>query len=159
MGAIEISVVIIAIAFVCLVFYLIRTLKSVHQSIEQLSVTMVHMQKQIDEVSHETAELIRNTNLITLDVQKKSKALDSLFESVGEAGLAVKQISHSVKEVSSTITQSLQQSVKANTEKHQGKLNEVVRLAAVGIELWKKWQALKEKPEHKKEYVSEKLEQ
>jgi uncharacterized protein YoxC len=153
MTVIEISVGIIALSFVFLVFYLIRTLLSVQGSLKLLGSTMVHMQQQIDELNRETVNLIRNTNQITLDVQKKSKSLDALFHSVENAGLAVEQVTESVREVSSTFAQNMKQKV-TSVDLKQDKLSEVIRLTTIGIGLWKKWQALKPEPKHKQEYVA-----
>lgn len=155
MTATEISLLIIALAFVALVFYLIKTLKEVQGSLKQLNTTMIHMKDQIDEVSKETTELLKNTNQITLDVQKKSKALDSIFESVENVGTAMKQVTHSAKEVSSTLSQSIQKSVTNTTNQHQDKLSELIRLTNLGFDLWKKWQALKSSRQHKKDTVSQ----
>jgi uncharacterized protein YoxC len=152
---IDISVLVIAVAFGCLVFYLITALKAVRGSLEQLSKTMVHMQGQIEDVSRETTELLKNTNEITLDVQKKSKSLDSLFESVDNVGVAVKQITNSAKEVSTTLSQSLQYNVTNKAAQNQDKISEIIRLTSVGLNLWKKWQAHKESKQHTKEYGSE----
>lgn len=118
-------------------------------SLKQLNSTIIHMSKKLEEVSKETTELIKNTNQITLDVQRKSKALDSIFESVENVGSAVKQVTHSAKEVSSTISQSIQSHRILKTVQNQDKMAEIIRLANIGIDLWKKWQARKVNKQNK----------
>jgi uncharacterized protein YoxC len=149
---IEISLVIIAVAFVFLVFFIAKTLKSVRGSLDQLNKTMVHMEQQLDEISKESTELLRNTNEITLDLKNKSQSLEGLFHSVENAGQAVQQVTSSFKQVSSTLSESVQRTISRSTEQNQDRMAEVIRYATVGFNIWKKWQARKEKKEHKQEY-------
>lgn len=151
MGVIEISVAIIAIAFVFLVFFIVRTLLSVQGSLVQLNQIMVHTQLQLDEVSKETTELLRNTNQITQDIQQKSQSLDSLFHSVDDVGQAVQQVASSFKQVSTTLSESVERTVLKSTENNQDKVAEMIRYTTIGLNLWRKWQARKESKMHKQE--------
>jgi uncharacterized protein YoxC len=152
---IEISVGIIAIAFVFLVFFIVKTLKSVRGSLEQLTSTMVHMEQQLDVISKESTELLRNTNEITVDIKNKSQSLEALFHSVENAGQAMQQVTSSFKQVSSTLTDSVQRTISKSTEQNQDKMTEIIRYATLGLNIWQKWQARKEKKEHKQEYSPE----
>ena len=70
---IELSVAVIAVAFVALTIYLIIALRSVNDSVQQVSKTLEKVQQQVDEVTRETVVLMRTTNQITEDLQKKIK--------------------------------------------------------------------------------------
>jgi uncharacterized protein YoxC len=155
LNLIEISLAVIAIAFVLLVFFVIKTLKAVRGSLDQLNKTMVHMEQQLDEVSKESTELIRNTNQMTLDLKQKSQSLDGLFHSVENAGQAVQQVTSSFKQVSTTLSDSVQRTISKSTEQKQDKVAEVIRYTTIGLNIWKKWQARKENKEHKQEYSPE----
>jgi uncharacterized protein YoxC len=155
LNIIEISLLIIAIAFVLLVFFIIKTLKSVRGSLDQLNQTMVHMEHQLEDISKESTELLRNTNEITLDIKSKSQSLEGLFHSAENAGQAVQQVTSSFKQVSSTLTESVQRTISKSTEQNQDKMTEIIRYATLGLNIWQKWQARKEKKEHKQEYSPE----
>lgn len=144
----EISIFIIALAFAILVVYVIKTLKSVQKSTEQINEGLIHMQKEIDLVSKETTELIRNTNKLTIDLQEKSKSLDSLFHSIDDVGIVVNQVTQSAKQVSSTLTGTLQRSVK-NATVQRDKVDEVMKYISLGLSIWQKFQSRKEKQVNK----------
>lgn len=144
----EISIFIIALAFAILVVYVIKTLKSVQKSTEQINEGLIHMQKEIDLVSKEITELIRNTNKLTIDLQEKSKSLDSLFHSIDDVGSVVNQVTQSAKQVSSTLTGTLQRSVE-NATVQRDKVDEVMKYISLGLSIWQKFQSRKEKQVNK----------
>lgn len=144
----EISIFIIALSFAILVVYVIKTLKSVQKSTEQINEGLIHMQKEIDLVSKETTELIRNTNKLTIDLQEKSKSLDSLFHSIDDVGSVVNQVTQSAKQVSSTLTGTLQRSVE-NATVQRDKVDEVMKYISLGLSIWQKFQSRKEKQVNK----------
>lgn len=69
---IEISVGVIALAFVALVVFLIMTLV-------QTKKTLKTVDAQLKELSTASTELIENVNALTEDIQEKSEALDVVF--------------------------------------------------------------------------------
>ncbi|MEX2415746.1 MAG: DUF948 domain-containing protein [Paenibacillaceae bacterium] len=140
---IELSVAVIAVAFVALTIYLIIALRSVNDSVQQVSKTLEKVQLQVDEVTRETVIMMRTTNQITGDLHKKLKQVDALFESVGEVGEAVNQVTSSMKQVSATVTNSITHGVQQGVHKRQKRIDEVVQWTNVAINLWQKFQSLK----------------
>lgn len=137
MGAliIQISVAVIAIAVVVLVYYLVQTLKSAKSSMEQVNITLAAVQQQLEETGKESNILLRNTQLITEDVQHKLAATDKIFSSVQHIGEAVQEVSNSVKQVSATVTRSMH-GVGNSVNKNQSKIQNVVELATSGYHLF-----------------------
>lgn len=140
---IELSVAVIAAAFVALTIYLIITLRSVNDSVQHVSKTLEKVQLQVDEVTRETVIMMRTTNQITEDLHKKLKQVDALFESVGDVGEAVNQVTSSVKQVSATVTKSITHGVQNGVNKQQKRIDEVIQWTNVAANLWQKYQALK----------------
>lgn len=140
---IELSVAVIAAAFVALTIYLIITLRSVNDSVQHVSKTLEKVQLQVDEVTRETVIMMRTTNQITEDLHKKLKQVDALFESVGDVGEAVNQVTSSMKQVSATVTKSITHGVQSGVNKQQKRIDEVIQWTNVAANLWQKYQALK----------------
>ncbi|GGK12093.1 UPF0478 protein YtxG [Caldalkalibacillus thermarum] len=141
MGIIEISVALIAVAFVVLVIYIVKTLLTVQQSLQELSENMATIEKRVDELSRETTALIRRTNQLTEDIYNKSQSLNQLFKSAEEIGQATRQVSSSMKEISSTIMDSVTRSVRQTAIKHQSKVDEIMKYVTLFLDLWHKWQS------------------
>lgn len=150
MGLIEISVAVIALAFVVLVVYVVKTLMATEKSMNQLNDNLLQMKEQVDQLSKESAELIKNTNMVTVDLHKKSKSLDGLFSSIEETGQALHQVTSSVREVSTTLSNSFKQSAQYSMQ-HQDRITEILKYVSLGLNLWQQWQAQKKEPEHTKE--------
>lgn len=140
---VQISVAVIAVAFVALTVYIILALKSVRDSLQQANQTLVEVQQQVDQVSRETVKLMRTTNHITEDIHQKIKHVDALFESIGDVGQAVNQFTSSVKQVSATVTQSLTNGVQRGIHSRQEQIDEAVNWVKLAFTLWQKIQNLK----------------
>jgi uncharacterized protein YoxC len=140
---IDISVAVIAAAFVALTVYLIMTLRSVRDSLHQANQTLTKVQLQVDEVSRETVTIMRTTNQITDDLHKKLKHVDALFESVSDVGEAVNQVTSSMKQVSATVTKSITHGVESGVHKQQKRIDEVIHWTNIAFSLWQKIQSWK----------------
>lgn len=140
---IGISAAVIAAAIVVLTVYVILTLRSVRQSLNEANATLADVRRQVDQITHETVSLMRNTNQIATDVQQKMKHVDALFESVGEIGQAVNQVTSSVKQVSATVTDSLTGGVQRGLQARQQKIDEAMQWVDLAFRLWRKLQAFK----------------
>lgn len=139
---IEFSVTVIAAAFVVLVVFIILTLLKLKASLDRVNQTLVETQKKLDALGEETIVLIRNTNEISVDVQKKMKALDSFFDSARASGEALHQVTASVKQVSATVSESVSNSLQQALHRHKDRMSEVAGWAALGIKLWHQWKRL-----------------
>ncbi|WP_202078525.1 DUF948 domain-containing protein [Caldalkalibacillus salinus] len=151
---IEISVAVIAGAFILLVIYVIATLRSVRRSLHHLDKSIIHMQQQVDQVSKETTELMKNSNRLAVDLQRKSKTMDTLFHSLGDASQVIQQMTTSLKQVSSSLTNNVQKTVDG-TNKHQDRINDVVKYSSLALKFWQAWQARRESEQHRKDITSQ----
>lgn len=100
---IEISVVIIAIAFAVLVLFLIKTLKAATQSLEKTTQTLQEVQKTIDELGYEVKQTVRHANNITVDLQAKMKQIDPVMDSVHNLGEVLSEVTYAAKQLSTTV--------------------------------------------------------
>lgn len=104
---IEISVVIIAVAFAVLVLFLIKTLKAASQSLEKTTQTLQEVQKTIDELGYEVKQTIRHANDITVDLQAKMKQIDPVMDSVHNLGEVLSEVTYAAKQLSSTVMEKI----------------------------------------------------
>jgi uncharacterized protein DUF948 len=75
----EIIVGIIGLAFVVLVIFLILTLQTSRKTMKKADRVLSDLHKTMEGVSESSLDLIHNANKLTLDIRKKSEALDILF--------------------------------------------------------------------------------
>ncbi|WP_036720029.1 DUF948 domain-containing protein [Paenibacillus sp. JCM 10914] len=106
----QISIAVIAVAFVVLVFFLIKTLNAATQSLDRVNQTLQDVQKTVDELTYEIKQTIRNTNEITVDVQHKMKQIDPVMDTVKNLGEALSEVTYAVKQVSSGLVSRFKQS-------------------------------------------------
>ncbi len=76
---IQISVAVIAVAFVALVLFLIKTLRSITDLIAKTNDSIGQLQLQVNEMRQETTALIRHADEVTVDVRNKLHSMDPLF--------------------------------------------------------------------------------
>lgn len=99
----EISVAVVAAAFVVLVIYLVRTLKAAEHSLKRTTETLKDVQKTIDELGNEVRQVVRQANELTGDIQHKMKQIDPLMESVKHAGEVLSEVTLATKQVSAAL--------------------------------------------------------
>ncbi|MFC4779555.1 DUF948 domain-containing protein [Paenibacillus sp. GCM10023252] len=155
----EISVAIIALAFVVLVYYLIQTLKSLKHSLDEVRSTMVEVKNEIADISVEVKGVVLKTNQMTSDVQTKLKSLDPLFGSVSDIGQVVHELTSTVKQSavsligvirdrSNTLKSAYKREIQpgivpmntnqVNADKPQIKLDSIINGIAVSMNIWEK---------------------
>lgn len=137
----EISVAIIAIAFVALVLYVIALIKALRVTLGQVNQTLVEVRKQLDEVGNEAKEVIEHTNQLSFDLKQKMESLDSLFKSVANIGDVLEHQTASLKKGSVEAKHSSLDFTE--TEKKTPlpgliKVADILELAGMGIRLWQK---------------------
>ncbi|WP_018753913.1 DUF948 domain-containing protein [Paenibacillus sanguinis] len=96
----QISVAVVAVAFVVLVVYLIKTLKAAEQSLLTTTTTLQEVQKTIDELGVEVKQIVKQANDLTGDLQHKMKQIDPVLESVKNAGEVLNEVTLATKQVS-----------------------------------------------------------
>jgi uncharacterized protein YoxC len=99
----QISLAIIALAFVALVIFLIKTLKAAEQSLVTTTQTLQEVQKTIDDLSSELKQVVKQANDITGDVQLKMRQIDPMMETVKNAGEVLNEVTLAAKQVSSSV--------------------------------------------------------
>lgn len=132
---IEISVVIIALAFCILVFYLVTTLKAANRSLNQLQDTVTKLEKQVESLSQESVKLVQNANDITEDVQSKMRSLDKLFTSAAQVGETVHEVTSSVKQVSASVTNTLNTKVNRTLKTNEQPVSELMQWVSLTMGL------------------------
>jgi uncharacterized protein YoxC len=95
----QISVGIIAIAFVALVIYLIQTLKSLNTTLMVTQQTVNQLTEKVSQIGAEVTDVIHSTNLVTQDVRRKMNSLDFLFNSVSDVGQIVNVFTSTAKKL------------------------------------------------------------
>lgn len=139
----QISIACIAAAFIALVWFLIAALQTARTSMKQMNQSMERIELRLDELSAETVKTMQAAQLVTEDVHGKMRALDSLFQSIGQVGESVQQVTSSVKQVSATVSQSVKQAGQT-VQGGQPRIAEAIEWAAWGFQVWQKWQQRKQ---------------
>lgn len=130
------SVALIAIAFLVLVIYVTKTLKTLQTTLSSVSNTLTGLEKQLDGVTKETTELLQKTNALADDIQVKSQNLNSVVSAVKNVGTTVNKFNGTLK----TLTESFDIQVEENKEK----ISQIVQWGNVFLELKDKWSAKKQ---------------
>lgn len=76
---IEISISVIAAAFVLLVIFLIINLRTANLTIKKSKHLLTKLEHELSEASIEGVNLMKHLNALTLDVHKKVQSLDFIF--------------------------------------------------------------------------------
>lgn len=139
MGLMDVSVFIIAIAVCFLVFYLIRVLKSMERSLNQTEETIAQIKTQIDQLGEESARLLQHTNQIVVDLDKKSRSLNPLFQSIEETGLAAQQLSSTIMQISSALTHNVKSGIEKSAKTNHHDWPKILQAISLGYYLARKW--------------------
>ncbi|AZK46162.1 DUF948 domain-containing protein [Paenibacillus lentus] len=99
----QLSVALIAVAFVVLVIFVVKTLKAAEKSLDKTTQTLQEIHKTVDELSYEVKQVVRQANSITEDVEHKMKQLDPVLESVKNVGDVLNEVTLAAKQVSTSL--------------------------------------------------------
>jgi uncharacterized protein YoxC len=141
------SVALVAIAFLVLVIYVAKTLKSLQETLGSVSKTLAGLERQLDGVTHETTELLQKTNALADDIQEKSKSLNSVVTAVKDVGTTVNKFNGSLKNLSN--------SFEIQVEENKEKVSQIVQWSNVFLELKDKWNAKKKEKDESESGVEE----
>ncbi|TCJ04614.1 DUF948 domain-containing protein [Cytobacillus praedii] len=125
------SIAVIAIAFLILVIYLSKTLKSLQVTLDSVSKTLVGLEKQLDGVTRETTELLHKTNALAEDIQHKSENLNSVVVAVKDVGDTVRSFNGSIQKVTASVNNQF--------EENKDKIAAVVQWSQIFLEMKDKW--------------------
>lgn len=106
----QISVAVIAVAFVVLVVFVVRTLQAAEQSLNKTTQTLQEVQQTVDELSYELKQVVRQANDISGDVKHKMNQIDPVMESVKNVGEVLSEVTSAAKQVSSAVVHRFQKS-------------------------------------------------
>lgn len=148
MGWIEFGVVLIALAFVVLVIFLVRTLVVTQRTVQQLADHMVRIQERIDELSQESVQWIRQTNRLTEEIYHKTKSFDQLFHAVEDVGQAARQLTGSLRQVSASLTNTVNRKIEQDLPAARDQIGEIIKWVAYAYEFWQRWRL--SRPQQKK---------
>lgn len=134
------SIAVIAIAFLILVIYLSKTLKSLQVTFDSVSKTLVGLEKQLDGVTRETTELLHKTNALAEDIQHKSEHLNSVVVAVKDVGETVRSFNGSIQKVTTSVNNQF--------EENKDKIAAVVQWSQIFLEMKDKWKMRKQNSNH-----------
>lgn len=133
------SAALIAIAFLVLVIFISKTLKSLQATLDNVSKTLGGLEKQLEGVTTETAVLLHKSNHLADDLQQKAERLNSVVEAVQDVGITVSHFNQTL--------QNLNNVVDKQVEDNKDKISQVIQWSRVFLELKDKWKVKKEKKE------------
>lgn len=117
---IDISVAVIAVAFALLVIYLIVLIRTLSQTLAQVSLTVVEARK-----------IVSEAQVSAIDLNRKLEALDPVFKSVENLG--------EVLEYETAEFKDRKYYEAANTCKEGLSVSDVAKVFSIGARLWSKY--------------------
>lgn len=131
------SIALIAISFFILVIYIARTLTVLQETIRRLTAAIDHLDKEVQGITTETTQLLKKTNALADEVQKKVEGLNSLVHAVSDISTTVQSFNRSLQQVSACVTKQV--------ETHREKVVKVMQWGNAFMEIWEKWKERKQK--------------
>ncbi|MFX3634377.1 MAG: DUF948 domain-containing protein [Candidatus Pristimantibacillus sp.] len=104
---IQISVVIIALAFVVLMYSIVQTMKVLKAAIDEIRLTVGQLRTDVSQITVDVKEAIHNTNAMTLDVRSKLSSLDVLFTTVNDIGQTIHTFTGAAKQSAASLVTSI----------------------------------------------------
>lgn len=132
-SALEISIALIAVAFVVLVIYLIGVLRSASQTLSQVNQLLRDNQSKISDLSLESVKLLQGVNQLTEDVQVKMEDLDPLFHTVRKLG------DKALYKVGGKEFRPERENLNGEQHSTNYMLGDIADFIALGLNLWMKW--------------------
>ncbi|AZU63636.1 DUF948 domain-containing protein [Neobacillus mesonae] len=130
------SVALIAVAFLVLVIFISKTLKTLQGTLDSVSDTLKGVEKQLDGVTRETTLLLQKTNTLAEDLQQKSANLNSVVDAVKGVGVTVSNFNGTLQNITKTVD--------IQVEESKEKVSQIIQWSNVILELKDKWQERKE---------------
>jgi uncharacterized protein YoxC len=132
------SAALAAVAFLVLVIYLAKTLKSLQMTLDSVAHTLTGLERQLDGVTRETTVLLHKTNTLADDIQQKSESLNTVVTAVKDVGNSVQRFNQSIHTISTMVDSQI--------NKNQDKISQVVQWGNVFLELKDKWKSRRTSP-------------
>ncbi|MCA0756022.1 DUF948 domain-containing protein [Paenibacillus sp. N4] len=136
---IQISVAVIAIAFVVLLYFLVQAVKTLTSTLEETRKTIGQLRAEVTQISVDVKEAVHNTNVMTQDVRSKLKSLDVIFTSVNDIGHAIHSFTGAAKESAASITAKLRRDrIAPATAKEPSVLSVIYDGIISSVRIWNK---------------------
>lgn len=104
---IQMSIAFAAIAFICLVYFVILTLRQGMTTLAETNKTLVDVRNAIQGLTGEATQLIHTANQVTRDVKGKIRTIDPIFESAHNVGEVIQTVTETFKKNASEIGSNL----------------------------------------------------
>ncbi|GIP42806.1 hypothetical protein J45TS6_12650 [Paenibacillus sp. J45TS6] len=114
---ISISVAASAIAFIVLVYYVVRVLVKGMSTLSETNKTLSEVRNAIHGLTQESTKLIQTANVITSDVKGKIRSVEPIFNSAGDVGEAIHSVTKTVKQASEAIGDVIHPAAEQDTKK------------------------------------------
>lgn len=140
MELVYLSLLLIAIGFAFVVIYICFVLKRVSNTMKSLGSTLGEVEKQVNYITPQLTDTIRETDKMVADVEEKVKATDSLFDSAEEFGTSIQTANEVFHHRFGKLTdEEMDQKVKPFIEG--------IKWSEVGMKLYSSWQKAEAKSE------------
>lgn len=134
---IQVSIAVIAFAFVILLYSLVQTLKILRAGLDEMRLTISQLRTDVTQIAVDVKEAVHNTNAMTLDVRTKLNSLDVLFTSVNDIGHAIHTFTGAAKESASSLVSSIK-SGSGKPARENGIINTIYDGIVSSIRIWNK---------------------
>lgn len=131
---IAISVAVIALSFLVLVVYIVKTLKTLRLSMLILNNTMNALKQKVDEIEGEGLKFLQHTNEVATDLQSKMKSLDALFHAISHVGEVLDNGSRSFKK--SPASSFFASEDKQENHSNREKVVDILEWIVLGLSAW-----------------------
>lgn len=142
------SICLASIAFIVLVGYLIAVLRQSRKAMLQAQEALSDIQSRLEQTTEESIRTIRLSRQVLEDVQGRLKATDGFVAAMEQTGEAASTLSHSVKLVSRTLSDSVLEA-RESLHSRQDTVKDLIELTTTGVQLWQRWQAQRTSPKSK----------
>jgi uncharacterized protein YoxC len=137
----EISIAIIALAFVALVIYVITLIQEMKKLTLQVNHTLIQTRTNLNDVSHEVKKIMVHTSAVSEDLQKKVEAFNPLFKALENVGHALEQKSNAYvhQPIYHVKRESIDPSLRSSGyTKTNNNVTDLMDLISVSLRLWQK---------------------
>ena len=118
---IQIGIVIVAIAFIILMYSIVQTMKVLKSAIEEMRLMIGEVRSDVSRISDDMKETIHNTNEMTVDIRHKLSSLNIVFAAVNDIGQAIQSFTGIAKSSAAQLAAAVEQ--KQNQRQHQNRQN------------------------------------
>lgn len=144
MGIIYVGILFCAIAFAMAVIYICFVLKRVSNTLRTMGRTMGEVDKEVQEITPQLLETIRETDRLIDDVDDKLKATDGIFDSLENTGTSLQSLNQAYASSANQLTDE-------EFQKKTKPFVESIKWSEAALYLYSKWK--KDQPARNSEKV------